>query len=191
MPPKAKITREMIVDAGLHIVRNKGQDHLNVRNVAAELHCSTQPVMYHYKTVDELKADIYAAADQFHSEYLMQPDEHAANPMLSVGLRYIRFAYEERFLFRFLFQSDQFRNMGFRELLEGEASAFLIQPLAQQTGLTEVQAKAVFESLFICAHGYASLLANNSMDYQETHCVELLTNTFMGTVGFIMGGELS
>lgn len=189
MPPKAKITREMIVDAGLQIVRSKGQELLNVRNIAAALHCSTQPVMYHYKTVDELKAEIYTAADQFHSAYIMQPDEHAADPLLSMGLRYIRFAHEERYLFRFLFQSDQFRSMGFRELTEGEAAAFLTEPLAQQTGLTGTQAKAVFASLFICVHGYASLLANNSMDYQEAHCIELLTNTFRGTVGYIMGGN--
>ena len=75
MPPKAKITKEMVISAGLTVVRNEGQESLNVRRVAAELNCSTQPIMYHYKTVEELKADIYAAADSFHTEYIMNPDE--------------------------------------------------------------------------------------------------------------------
>lgn len=189
MPPKAKITKDMIINAGFNIVRQEGQESLNVRRTAAELNCSTQPIMYHYKTVDELKADIYTAADNFHSEYIMRPDNNAANPMLSIGLNYIRFANEEKFLFRFLFQSDKFRNMGLSELLKGEEMSFLIEPLARQTGLDHDQARKVFEALFICAHGFASMLANNSMEYNEEHCEEVLTNTFMGIIGSIMRGE--
>lgn len=189
MPPKAKITKEMVINAGFDIVRKEGQENLNVRRIAAELNCSTQPIMYHYKTVDELKADIYAAADGFHTEYIMQPYDKADNPMLAIGLNYIRFAHEEKCLFRFLFQSDKLRNMSFRELLAGEDIGFLLQPLSKQTGLTAEQARTVFETLFICAHGFASLLANNSMDYNEEYCVRLLTNSFMGIVGYILKGE--
>ena len=105
MPPKARITKQMIIEAGLKTVRTEGADALNVRRAAAELGCSTQPVMYHYRTVSELKDDVYAAADKLHTEYIMTPDENAKNPMLSIGLRYIRFAHEEKHLFRFLFQS--------------------------------------------------------------------------------------
>ena len=51
MPPKAKITRDMIIEAGIKVVREKGAESLNVRQVAAVLGCSTQPVMYHFSTV--------------------------------------------------------------------------------------------------------------------------------------------
>ena len=189
MPPKAKITKDMVIAAGFDIVRSEGQESLNVRKIAAKLECSTQPIMYHYKTVDELKADIYATADGFHTKYITTPNENAYDPLLSIGLNYIRFAEEERFLFRFLFQSDKFRNIGFREMLDGEEHDFLIQPLAKQTGLAPEQAKTVFETLFICVHGYASMLANNSMEYSEEHFAEILTTVFMGTIGFIMRGE--
>lgn len=189
MPPKAKITKEMIIKAGLDIVRKEGADSLNVRRVAAELHCSTQPIMYHYNTVDELKADIYAAADEFHTQCIMKPDENAADPMTAIGLNYIRFADEEKFLFRFLFQSDKFKNISFMELMHGEELGVLFEMLARQTGLTIEQARTVFETLFICVHGFASLLANNSLEYNEEYCTKLLTNTFMGIVGFTMKGE--
>ncbi|MCH5348075.1 MAG: TetR/AcrR family transcriptional regulator [Oscillospiraceae bacterium] len=189
MPPKAKITKEMIIKAGFNIVRNEGKDSLNVRRVAAELDCSTQPIMYHYKTVDELQADIYAAADSFHTEYIMQPDSKTDNPMLSIGMNYIRFAHDEKFLFRFLFQSDKFQNISLTELIAGEGSEFLLKPLTRQTGLTMEQAREVFETLFVCVHGLASLLANNSIEYDEEHCIRLLSNTFTGIVGVVMKGE--
>lgn len=187
MPPKTRITKEMVIEAGFGIVRSEGQESLNVRRIANRLGCSTQPVMYHYKTVDELKGDIYAAADKFHTEYIMQPDDDAENPLLSIGLNYIRFAEKEKFLFRFLFQSDKFQNIGFKEMV-GE-NDFLIQPLAEQTGLAPEQAKTVFETLFICVHGYASLLANNSMEYNEEHSAEMLKNIFISAVGFTLRGE--
>ncbi|MCH5205015.1 MAG: TetR/AcrR family transcriptional regulator [Oscillospiraceae bacterium] len=189
MPPKARITKEMVIEAGFDIVRGEGQESLNVRRIAAELQCSTQPVMYHYKTVDELKSDIYSLADGFHTEYIMKDCGNAENPMLSIGLNYIRFAEKEKYLFRFLFQSDKFRNISLTEMVNGEDTAFLIQQLAKQTGLLPKQARTVFETLFICVHGYAGLLANNSMEYNEKHCAEMLENIFMSTVGFMMRGE--
>ncbi|MBQ3842234.1 MAG: TetR/AcrR family transcriptional regulator [Ruminiclostridium sp.] len=189
MPPKAKITKEMIIEAGLKAVRSEGADSLNVRRVAAQLGCSTQPVMYHYKTVDELRADVYAAADGLHTEYIMTPDESIPNPLLSVGLKYIRFANEEKHLFVFLFQSGNFRSESFKELLESDGMDFMFQPLCEAAELTMQQAKEVFAMLFICVHGAASLLANNSLDYDEEYFTKLLDNTFTGAVGAVKRGN--
>ena len=55
MPPKAKITKQMIVDAGFELAREGGMEHVNARAVAEKLGCSTQPVMYHFQTIEELK----------------------------------------------------------------------------------------------------------------------------------------
>ena len=46
MPPKAKITREMIVDAAFAIAREAGAETINARTVAERLKCSTQPVLF-------------------------------------------------------------------------------------------------------------------------------------------------
>lgn len=188
MPPRAKITKEMVIKAGLEVVRSEGLESLNVRRIAAALNCSTQPVMYHYKTVDELKADIYAAADEFHTEYITRQDG-SAEPMLAIGLNYIRFAEKEKHLFRFLFQSDKFRNISLNEMLESNETEFLIKTLSEQSGLDIGQAKTAFETLFVCVHGFASLLADNSMVYNEAHCAEMLKNIFASTVGYIKRGE--
>lgn len=48
MPPKAKITKNMIIDAAFQVVREAGVESINARTVAERLNCSTQPVMYHF-----------------------------------------------------------------------------------------------------------------------------------------------
>ena len=55
MPAKAKVTKEMIVDAAFAIAREAGVENINARTVSKRLRCSTQPVMYHFATMEELK----------------------------------------------------------------------------------------------------------------------------------------
>lgn len=186
MPPRPKITRDMIIGAGFDIVRSEGQESLNVRSIAAALECSTQPVMYHYSTVDALRADIYAKADEFHTNYIMSPDDSGDDPFLSIGIKYIRFAAEESRLFRFLFQSEKFTS-SFSELMVSNGTAVIIQPMCQLWELSYEQGSALFEAVFVCAHGAASLIANNPMTYDEAHFRQLLCSVFDGVMNEIKG----
>lgn len=69
MPAKVKVTKEMIIQVAFDIARVTGAENINARTVSERLNCSTQPVMYHFATIEELKRAIYAKADCYHSEY--------------------------------------------------------------------------------------------------------------------------
>lgn len=71
----------MLPEAAFAIARETGAETINARTVSERLHCSTQPVMYHFATIEELKRTVYAKADQYHSDYLMKiqkPQRRAA-----------------------------------------------------------------------------------------------------------------
>lgn len=178
MPPIPKISKDMILESGLEIIRSDGIESLNVRNIANRLKCSTQPIMYHYKNMDMLKEELYKMVDTYHSEYLMKKGND--NPLLSIGLQYIQFAKEEKNLFKFLFQSDKFSNFSFEDLLNNNENGLqsIFSIIQKETNLTNNQIKDMFTSLFITAHGIASLLANNSMNYNEKECIKILENAF-------------
>ena len=61
----------MLIDTAFEIARSKGGDAISARTVSEKLHCSTQPVMYHFATIEALKKTVHAKADRYHSEYLM------------------------------------------------------------------------------------------------------------------------
>ena len=107
MPPKVRITKKMVADASFEIIRGSGYENLNARAIAEYLGCSTQPVLYGFRTVDEIRDAAYEIADEFHTSFIL-PKETDENPMLALGLNYVRFGHEERNLFRFLFQTDKF-----------------------------------------------------------------------------------
>lgn len=186
MPPKAKVTKDMIVDAAFVVAREEGAENINARSVAQKLNCSTQPVMYHFKTMEELKKAVYGKADEYHSSYIM--NIQSDNPMKDIGLQYIRFAVTEKKLFRFLFQSNEFLGKNISELTNAEELQPVIAILSQATEVNTKQAKTIFRSLFLFVHGYASMFANNEMVYDEQTISSDLDLIFNGIVNTLKGG---
>lgn len=186
MPPKAKITRDMIVDAAFEIARSEGAENINARTVSGKLECSTQPVMYHFKKIEGLKKAVYQKADAYHSAYIT--DIHSDNPMKEIGFLYIQFAAAEKKLFRFLFQSNEFSGKTISELTDAEELQPVITILSQEAEVSAEQAKSIFRSLFLIAHGYASMLANNEMAYDEETISSDLDLIFHGAVYALKGG---
>lgn len=180
MPPKAKITRDMVVNAAFEVARESGAEKINARSVSCRLNCSTQPVMWHFKTIAEMKKAAYEKTDAFHSDYLL--NLHGGDPMKQIGLNYIRFAANEKNLFRFLFQSDGFSGKSLADLMDGAEFLPICGMLSQQTQTDMAQAKRIFRSLFLYVHGYASMLANNAMSYCERELERELELAFEGAV---------
>ena len=183
MPPKAKVTKAMVLDAAFQLVRAQGDSALSVRAVAERLGCSTQPVMYNFASIDELRAEVYRTADSFHTSYILPRPDCLENPLLQLGLNYIRFGAKERNLFRFLFQSNQFGGATLQDLMANPALGPMLQLTTAEAGCTPDEAGEAFALLFITAHGMASLLANNAMEYDENACSRLLVQAFANATG--------
>ena len=62
MAPKVKFQREEIVAAALEAVREKGIDAVTAREVAQRLGVSTRPIFTWYRTMDQLRRDVFAMA---------------------------------------------------------------------------------------------------------------------------------
>ena len=60
MPPKVKVSKKMVMDASFEVIRTSGHENLNARTIAEHLGCSTQPVLYSFKTMDEIREAAYA-----------------------------------------------------------------------------------------------------------------------------------
>lgn len=181
MPPKTRVTEDRIIDAAIEVARESGFESINARTVSERLHCSTQPVMYHFSTIDNLKRAAYARVDRLHSEYMMNIPP-GQNPIPAIGLNYIRFAVEEPRLFRFLFQSGYAKENSLLEMVDSEALLPVLAVMREGAGLSMARTKAVFITVAMFAHGYASIIANNHLDYDEKLIAEHLRRTWDGAV---------
>ena len=181
MPPKTRVTEEMIVDAAVEVVRQSGFESINARTVSGQLHCSTQPVMYHFSTIDSLKKAAYRRVDQLHSEYMINTPP-GQDPVLAIGLNYIRFAVEEPQLFRFLFQSGYAEENSLLEMVDSEELVPVLEAMREGAGLSLQKTRNVFITVALFAHGYASIIANNHLEYDEKLIARQLERTWNGAV---------
>lgn len=189
MPPKVRVTKKMILDAAFDIVRKEGYESLNARRIAECLGCSTQPVLYNFKSVDEIREETYRIADEYHTGYIMPGEKTNTDPLLFLGLNYIRFGYEEKHLFRFLFQTNQFGGMDMNTLMNNPELAAIIGIVAKSIDCNETDARELFLTFFVVAHGYASLMANNTMEYDEKQSEKILKTVFCGMLSSLKGQQ--
>lgn len=182
MPPKTKITREMVIAAAFEVAREAGAEKINARTVSKKLNCSTQPVMYHFATIEELKRAAYQKADWFHTEYLMHIPETQEDILLGIGLNYIRFGMEEPHLFRFLFQSGFAVEHSLLEMIDSEELVPVLSAMQKEMKMSAEQTKEIFVTLALFVHGYASIIVNNSLEYDEKLIAAHLERVYTGAV---------
>lgn len=180
--PKAKITKEMVVEAAFEVARVSGAENINARTVSQKLGCSTQPVMYYFATIEDLKRAVYSKTDQFHSEYLMNLENPQDEIMLGIGLNYIRFAVREPHLFRFLFQSGFARENSVLEMIDSEELQPVLSSMQQASGMDTEQSKKVLLTVSLFTHGYASIIANNALEFDEKTAALHLERAYRGAV---------
>lgn len=182
MPPKPKITKDMVIEAAFSIARDSGVEQINARTVSERLHCSTQPVMYHFATIEELKKAVFCKADQYHTEHLMNLTGSKEDVLLDIGLNYIRFAVKEPHLFRFLFQSGYAAENSLLEMIDAEGLTPVLSTMQEAMNMSLSQTKDIFVTLAMFVHGYASIIANNSLEYDEELIKLHLERVYTGAV---------
>ena len=177
MPPKVKVTKEDIVETALELVRNEGAEALNARAVAAALGCSTQPVFSNFASMDDLRTAVVAKANELCGEYIRREVERGEFPVYKAsGMAYIRFADEERELFKLLYMRDRSNEAPAEDKL-GDAMVSVVQ---QNTGLSVQKAKLFHLEIWAYVHGIASLIATRFMTLDRELISRMLTDAYQG-----------
>lgn len=188
MPPKTKISRKMILETAFRIVREEGSEAVNARRIAECLNCSTQPVMYNFRTVEEIRREVYGMADEYHTDYIMSVEGKEESLLLAIGLNYIRFAVKEPNLFRFLFQSGFAVENNLLGIINSEEMKPVLSVMQGAMGMDIEHTKDVFLTISMFAHGYASIIANNSLEYDEKLVAGHLERAYRGAVLAVQEG---
>lgn len=178
MPPKIKVTREAVVDAALEIVRNSGAQALNARNVATALNCSTQPVFSNFETMEQLRDAVIRKADALSQEYMRREvDSGQYPPYKANGMAYIRFAKEERELFKLLYMCDR-EGMPVPE--ESEVNNRMETLVQKNTGLAGEDVQLFHFEMWAYVHGIATMFATGFLDIPWELVSKMLTDVYQG-----------
>lgn len=178
MPPKAKITKEMILDAVLEITREMGFGDVNARSIAGRLGCSTRPIFTCYENMEELKGEFLDLAYEYYERYVGDYGRDVeVRPYLILPLSYIEFAREETNLFKLLFMNDMDLEMARAEdfYREGDNER-RAREFSEAVGIGEEKGRGIFLDLFLYSHGMAVLTAAKKMMLDRDGAEKMVMN---------------
>ena len=178
MAPKIKITKEDIIKTAVDLVRGRGEGALNARAVAAALQCSTQPVFSNFATMEDLRAAVIAGAYDLYLGFLKKEAEKGEYPPYkSFGMAYIRFAKEEKELFKLLFMRDRTE-----EDISAVSSDFeeSVQMIVRANGVSVEKARLMHMELWTCVHGIGVMLATSFMPLPWKTVSDMLSDVYQG-----------
>lgn len=178
MPPKAKITKDMILNIVLDITRETGFETVNARSIANKLQCSTRPIFTCYENMDELKKEFLDFAYEYYEQYVTNYNNSVSvSPYLILPLSYIEFAQKETHLFKLLFVNDMDLEMtdakDFYKEIDNEKKAKLF---SENIGIEFEQSKTIFLDLFLYTHGIAVLTATKKLALDRDKAEKMVTN---------------
>jgi AcrR family transcriptional regulator len=178
MAPKVKITKEEILSAAVELVRTGGEQSLNARNIASALNCSTQPIFSNFATMEELRYAVLVQADALYRDYIQREMESGKYPAYKAsGMAYIRFAKEEKELFKLLYM----RNRDGEAFSVGAEVDSEMEALVQtQTGLSETEAKLFHLEVWAYVHGIATMFATGFLNLEWELVSKMLTDCYQG-----------
>ena len=178
MPPKVKVTKEDIINAAVDIVRNSGAQAINARTIASTLNCSTQPVFSNFASMDELRLAVVERADKLCQEYMRREVESGEFPTYKAnGMAYIRFAKDEKELFKLLYMRDR----SGESIPEGtELTDEMESIVHNNTGLSGANAKLFHLEMWAYVHGIATMFATGFFDLDWELVSRMLTDSYQG-----------
>lgn len=191
MPPKAKYTREEIIEKALEMTRKNGIDSVVARELGKELGTSSSPIFTAFKNMEEVQQEIRKAAMREFEEYVR--DALKYTPAFKyVGMRMIEFAMNEPKLFQLLYMREHDEKQTYEMLIDelGETVQVCIDVIEKDYALTTEEAWLLFRQVWLNTFGICALAAGRVCHFTTQEISEMLTMGFRGALMVIKSGNL-
>lgn len=189
MPPKAKYTREEIIEKAFEMTRKKGIDSVVARELGKELGTSSSPIFTAFKNMDELYAEVRKAALKEFEKYVS--DALNYTPAFKyVGMKMIEFAVKEPKLFQLVYMRERDEMQTFDTLVEecGDTVGVCIDVVQRDYGLSREEAELLFRQAWIHTFGICVLVAGRICKLSQKEISEMLSLEVEGALMVIKKG---
>ena len=177
MPPKAKFTREEIVDAAFQIVRREGFDALTARSLGAELQSSPRPIFTVFRSMEEVQNEVMNKGRRLYESY-EDAGMSGENAFKGSGTGYIRFAADEPKLFQLLFMREREVVPNPEKVLKSIDGYYekILNAVEREYGFDRKTAERVYLHMWLYSHGIAVSIATKICTFTEEQISDMLTD---------------
>ena len=191
MPPKPKFTKEEIVAAALELVSEKGIEALTARELGARLGSSARPIFTVFNSMEEVQVEVRAAALKRFESYA-EKAMHYTPVFKQVGMQMILFAMEEPKLYQLVYMSENAGATDFEGITQqlGDVAQLCVDVIQRDYGLSESDAKALFEHVWIYTFGIGALCATGMCRFSQEEIIQMLGQDFMAMLFYAKSGRM-
>lgn len=175
MPPKTRITKELILQKSFDISKNEGIQLLNARYLAKQLSCSTMPIFKSFQDMDELKKELKHKIDEYYSHFIHQYTKDGNN-LFNMSYAYMMFALEERNLFGALFINELTHTRSLQEVIDSKWNRETIENTAIQYHISIQDSEILYRDIRFYCHGIATQLYGKNIVLSKEEIRSLLHN---------------
>ena len=192
MPPKPKFTKEEIIAAALELVSENGIEALTARELGARLGSSARPIFTVFSSMEEVQEEVRAAALKRFESYA-EKAMHYTPVFKQVGMQMILFAMEEPKLYQLVYMSENAGATDFESIVErlGDVARLCVDVIQRDYGLSEKDAKALFEHVWIYTFGIGALCATGMCRFSQEEIIQMLGQDFMAMLFYAKSGRMN
>lgn len=179
MPSSPKIPKELILQTALRMLIRDGYASINIKAVAKELGCSTQPISWHFGNMEAFRTALTDVAGKYVKSKLWPQGESGNETLEEWGRRYLDIAMEEPNLFRFacMGESDYHEKNGMSSWMDYEQNIRMLEQLIREYNLTREIADQYMQTMIIYIHGMACLVSSRLVIENKESVYQMLRDT--------------
>ena len=189
MPPKAKYSREEIIQKAFEMARENGIDSVVARELGKQLGTSSSPIFTAFKNMEELYGEVRRLALKEFESYIS--DAMNYTPAFKyVGMKMIEFAMKEPKLFQLLYMREHSDHQSFAMMVEelGDAVGACIEIMQNDYDLNREEAELLFQQVWIHTFAICVLVAGKVCQLSMEDISRMLSVEFQGTLMLIKSG---
>lgn len=191
MPPKAKFSKDEIIEMAIDIVRAQGMNALTARALGLKLNSSARPIFTVFQSMEEVQQAVIEKAKILYGEYVKQ-GLHKILAFKGVGEAYIQFAMQEPKLFQILFMTEQEEVLNIScilPILDDNYETIRLS-IQNEYAFDEIQAKKLYQHLWIYTHGIAVLCATKMCRFTGEEISEMISEVCQSLLRKMKAGEI-
>lgn len=190
MPPKAKFTKDEIVQIAFKMTREKGFRSVTARELGNRLGTSATPIFTVFQNMNEVQREVRKLAMREFEKYVADALNYTP-AFKQFGVQMIKFATEEPELFRLLYMDVNEESRSFEEMLEelGEPSRICMDVIQKDYGVSKQDAGRLFRQAWIYTFSICVLLVNKICHFSPEEITDMLGLEFQGALMLIKAGQ--
>lgn len=177
MPSAPKIQKEVILETAFQILIRDGYGEVNIKNVAKELNCSTQPISWQFGGMENFRKELLQYCISYVNDKFSVGKGEVGQIIERIVTTYIDLVYDTPNLYRYLYMDGTEENkLGeLAKAMRQGSKGKITDLLAEKYGISPEAANRYLMNVEFYVHGIAAYVVTGFVAMPKESIMDMIT----------------